>query len=70
MTPEQKAQEMELRIKSLGFQVDTYRGRKIASIILEYILEELKDIDGISKYESKDPIMYYKEVEEEVMKLF
>lgn len=70
MTPEQKAAELEINIKSMGFQVDTFRGRRITNIVINYLIEEYKELGKLHGFDTKQPIAYWEEVREKAIKHF
>lgn len=70
MTPKEKAHEIEIYVKSMGFQVDTYRGRKITELVIRYIIAEYKEIEKVHGVNAADPVRFWNEVKEEALKLF
>lgn len=70
MTPKEKASQLEKNIKAMHFQIDTFRGRRIATIIIDTVISEYLEIEKVYNINATDPIRYWNEVKEEIIPLF
>ena len=66
MTPKQEAEKIELEIKALGFQIDTFRFRKIAVYAINKIQSELQEVEKVAKVNMTEMIRYWEEVKKEL----
>lgn len=66
MTPKQEVDRMDQEIKGLGFQVDTFRFRKIATYAIDKIQKELQEVEKVAKVNMTEMIRYWEEVKREL----
>lgn len=63
MTPKQQSEKMEMEIKNLGFQMDTFRYRQIKKYSISLLKRELQEVEKIAKVNMTEIIRYWDEVE-------
>ena len=69
MTPRQQAEQLEVQIKNLGFQLGHRETELFGSYLVDKIIQEYEEVNLTARINTSGPIRYWKEVKTELREL-